>query len=73
VVLPTLTVNNVTVTEGNNAIANFIVTLSEPSQRLVEVRYSTEDNSASAGLDYEAISGNLVFNPGETSKAIASG
>ncbi|WPF87976.1 cellulase family glycosylhydrolase [Cyanobacterium aponinum AL20118] len=71
VVLPTLTVNNVTVTEGNNAIANFIVTLSEPSQKVVEVRYSTEDNSASAGLDYEAISGNLVFNPGETSKTIA--
>lgn len=36
----------------------------------ISVDYATEDGTAEAGLDYEASSGTLVFNPGETEKTI---
>lgn len=57
-----VTVNNVTV---GNTIAEFTVTLSEPSADEVTVEYATSDiGDAVAGVDYTATSDTLTFAPG---------
>ena len=48
----------------------FTVSLSEPSNREVAVSYATAPGTAAAGFDYQAVSGRLVFAPGETEAAI---
>ncbi len=70
--LPTLSIGNIAVTEGDvgTAIASFTVTLSAASDQPVTVTYATSDINAVAGSDYEAASGTLTFAPGETSKDI---
>jgi hypothetical protein len=76
--LPALSVNDVSVTEGNSGTtpATFTVTLSAPSGRPVTVQYATADGTAAAGgtgagsNDYQAASGTLTFNPGETAKTV---
>ena len=69
---PSLSVNDVTVTEGNGSSVNavFTVSLSSASGQSVSVDYATADGSAIAGTDYLAASGNLVFNPGQTTRTI---
>ena len=69
---PTLTVNDVTVAEGNSGSVNaiFTVTLSAPSGQTISVGHATADGTATAGLDYTAIGGNLVFNPGVTTRTL---
>jgi Calx-beta domain/SdrD B-like domain len=70
--LPSLTVNDVSVTEGNSGTtsATFTVTLSAVSGQTVTVDYATADGSATAGSDYVAGGGTLSFSPGQTSKTI---
>src|SRR5205085_11474240 len=70
--LPSLSINNATVTEGNsgNAHANFTVSLTAPSGRTVSVDYATADVTATAPADYTGTSGSLIFNPGETNKTV---
>jgi hypothetical protein len=65
-VLPTLAIDNVTVTEGNSetATATFTVTLSAASGQPVTVDFATADESAIAAQDYQATSGTLTFPPG---------
>ncbi|MBE9235079.1 hypothetical protein IQ227_03230 [Anabaena aphanizomenioides LEGE 00250] len=67
---PTISINDVTLTEGNSGTktANFAVTLSHPSTQTITVAYQTSDISATAGTDYIAQTGTITFNPGETSK-----
>ncbi len=55
--------------------ANFPVTLSKASSSPVTVAFATHDGTGAEGAvasngDYEATSGNLTFNPGETTKSI---
>ena len=71
--LPTITIDNVTVTEGDNGtkIANFNLTLSEVSQQIVSVNYATSDGTAKQLSDYIARSGTISFNPGQTQQKIA--
>lgn len=71
--LPSLTIDNVSLTEGNvgNSFATFTVSLSAPSGQTVSVAYTTEDVTAVAGSDYVTESGVLTFNPGQTSKTIS--
>jgi hypothetical protein len=73
--IPTLTIADASVTEGNSGTANalFTVTLSSASLQTVTVAYATEDDDATAGSDYIAASGTLVFAPGQTVKQIAVG
>ncbi len=73
VTLPGLSINDVTLTEGNSGstFANFTVNLSAPSTSSVTVNYATSNGSASASSDYGAASGTLTFSPGETSKPIS--
>src|SRR5215831_1915448 len=69
-VIPTLSINDVSVTEGNSGTTNavFTVTLSAVSSQSVTVHFATADNTATAGSDYVATSGTLTFNPGDTTK-----
>jgi hypothetical protein len=71
--LPSITINDVTVTEGNTATtsATFTVRLTTISNQPVTVIYSTADGTAIADSDYHAQSGTLTFAPGETTKIIA--
>lgn len=57
------------VLEGNETnVITFSLTLEEPTDVLVSVTVSTEDFTAKAGDDYEAITDQVVsFTPGETS------
>ncbi|RME23858.1 MAG: DNRLRE domain-containing protein [Candidatus Zixiibacteriota bacterium] len=65
---PALSVNDVTVTEGNTGTvtATFTVSLSEASGSVASVNYGTVDNSATAGSDYLATGGTLTFPAGTT-------
>ncbi|MEY2475791.1 MAG: large repetitive protein [Actinomycetota bacterium] len=67
---PTLSVNDVTVTEGNSGTTNatFTVTLSAASGNTVVVDYATTDGTASAPSDYTATGGSLTFTPGQTTR-----
>ncbi|PYS46814.1 MAG: hypothetical protein DMF68_17885, partial [Acidobacteria bacterium] len=70
---PSLSINDVTQLEGNSGTTNFnfIVTLSVASGQTVTVNYATADGTATvADNDYQAASGTLTFNPGETQKTI---
>ncbi|PYR91065.1 MAG: hypothetical protein DMF84_18525 [Acidobacteria bacterium] len=64
--LPTLTVGNATVVEGNSGSTNmtFTVTLSPQSGKSVTVNFATADGSALAPPDYTAQSGTLTYAPG---------
>jgi probable HAF family extracellular repeat protein len=70
--VPSLTIDNVSVQEGNSgtATAVFTVTLSPASSETVVVEYATTDGNAQAGSDYSASSGVLTFAPGESIKTI---
>jgi hypothetical protein len=71
--LPSLSVNNVTVTEANrvNKAATFTVSLSQPSSDTVTVAFATRNGSAVAPADYGARAGSLSFAPGVVSKRVS--
>ena len=52
----------------NGVSAVITVVRTNFTNNLVSVDYTTSDGTAVAGQDYQAASGNLVFQPGETSK-----
>ncbi|TAG83022.1 MAG: hypothetical protein EAZ21_02290 [Betaproteobacteria bacterium] len=70
--LPSLSINDVTVTEGNSATTNavFTVTLSAASGQTVAVNYATADGTATQPADYTSTSGTLTFTPGQTTRTI---
>jgi hypothetical protein len=72
VVLPTLSIGNVSANEGNSGTTpfTFAVTLSAPSASTVTVSFATADGTAIAGSDYTATSGTLTFNPGVTTQNV---
>jgi uncharacterized repeat protein (TIGR01451 family) len=69
---PGLAIADVSLIEPNLGIQNltFEVTLSAPSGLQVRVNYATADGTATSPADYHARSGQLVFNPGQTSQTI---
>jgi len=78
---PLVSINDVSVAEGNSGqtTVTLTVTLSGPQRTTVTLDYRTEDgndpvdqyrNATAASGDYIATSGTLTFAPGETSKTI---
>lgn len=71
--LPSLSISDATVTEGNTGykLIQFTVSLSEAMAKSVRVDYATQDAKAHAGVDYVAKTGSLIFAAGETTKTIS--
>ena len=69
---PGLSINNVTVVEGNAGSTNavFTVTLSPASSQTVTVDYSTSNGTAIDPADYQFVSGTLTFTSGQTTRTI---
>ena len=57
--------------EGKDASLDFAVTLNRAASHEVSVDYETADETATAGADYTAVSGTLVFTAGETAKTVS--
>jgi len=70
---PGISINDVTVIEGNSGTvnANFTVSLTASSLSTVTVNFATADNSATlANNDYVTKSGVVTFTPGQTSQSV---
>ena len=67
---PTLSINDVTLAEGNSGTTSFVftVSLAPTTNKQVNVDYATADGTATAGSDYQAASGTLTFRGGDTTK-----
>jgi hypothetical protein len=71
---PSLAISDVQITEGNSgtSMAEFMVSISEASGLPAQVDFSTFNGTASAGKDYTAASGTLIFPAMSTAPQIAS-
>jgi probable HAF family extracellular repeat protein len=69
---PRLSINDVTMLEGQSGTRLFVfsVSLSSSSSAPVTVNFTTANGTAKASEDYNATSGALTFAPGETTKTI---
>ena len=69
---PDIFINDVSRVEGDSGTANleFAVSLSGPTIVGIRVDYATADGTATAGSDYEARSGTLIFPPQTTEKTV---
>ena len=70
---PKISINNVSVVEGNAGTSNavFTVTLASASTQTISVDYATANGTATAGTNYTSVSGTLTFVPGQTSQTIS--
>lgn len=70
---PAMSINDVSVSEGNSGTTNavFTVSLSGTSGKGVSIDFTTSSGTATLGNDFASVSGTLTFSPGETSKTIA--
>ena len=70
---PGVSVNDVSVIEGNSGTTNatFTVSLSAAATANVTVRYATANGTATADSDYAARSGTVTFTPGQRSRTVA--
>ena len=72
--IPTITIGDVTVTEGNNGATpvavTFTLTLSNASQSTIQVTATTANGTAQAGVDYTAVTATIEFAPGVTSRPL---
>ena len=69
---PEIAIADAAVIEGNTGtnLLLFEVQLSRPSSEAVSVRFTTQDGTATAGGDYLATTGILIFLPGATNLTI---
>ncbi len=67
---PELSIGDAQAGEGDTL--EFVLVLSQASERAITVRYVTEDATATGGADYQGIErfGSVAFAPGETLKTI---
>ena len=68
---PGISVEDARVREAEGAALAFRVTLDAAQTSAVSVRYATSDGTATAGADYELVSGALRFEAGETAKTVS--
>ncbi len=71
--VPAVSINDITVAEGDSGISNatFTLTLSSASNQAVTVDYSTADGTATAGSDYVASAGQITFAPNQTAQTLS--
>ncbi|MEA3008532.1 MAG: uncharacterized protein QOJ91_224 [Sphingomonadales bacterium] len=71
--VPIASVGDASITEGDSGVSyvSFTISLSFAPTDTVTVDYATADGSAVAGSDYLAISGQVSFAAGETSKTVS--
>jgi hypothetical protein len=70
---PSISIGDVSVTEGDSGSVNavFTMSLSSSSSQTVSVTYSTANGTAAAGSDYTAVPPtSLSFAPGQTSRTV---
>ena len=71
---PTLTINDVTLSEGNAGAANFVFTVTLTSAQgsclPVTVSYATANGTATAGSDYTTTNGTLTFTAPHASNSV---
>ena len=69
---PELSINNVTVTEGDTGTttAGFSVTMSAASGQTVTVDFATVNGTATAPSDYASATGTVTFAPGTTTQPV---
>ena len=74
-VVPTVSVGDATVTEGDTARLPDVHRhpLSEPTTATVTVGYAVQAGTATAGEDYSDTSGSVTFFPGQTTKSLTVG
>src|SRR5882672_3423341 len=67
-----ISINDVSVVEGNSGTTNAVLTvsLSAATAQTVTVNYATANGTATAGADYISTNGTLTFLPGQTSQTI---
>ncbi len=67
-----LSIQNASVTEGNEGTKTmeFTLSLDKATESEVKVDFTTKDSSANAGSDYESKNGSVTFGVGETTKKI---
>jgi hypothetical protein len=70
---PCMSINDVTITEGDTGAlnANFAVSLTAPSLDPVLVNYSLTPGTAASGVDYQNVSGRLLIPAGQPSGTVA--
>ncbi|WP_322744332.1 Calx-beta domain-containing protein [Planktothrix mougeotii] len=66
-----MSITNATAQEGE--LLNFTVSLSEPSDEVVKVLYTTQEDTATPGEDYFDSTTTIEFQPGEQEKTITIG
>jgi hypothetical protein len=69
---PSVSINNVTITEGNSGSTNatFTVSLDSAADHDVVVHYSTANGTATAGSDYTDVSADVIIHQGDTTAQI---
>jgi len=69
IALPSISISDATLSEGDSGSvsATLTFTLSEASLNSVSVAYATADGTAFAAEDYQAATGTVTFDPGQTS------
>jgi hypothetical protein len=67
--MPTVSAAAIWAPEAGTAL-DFVVSLSAPSAQQVSVNYSNSNGTAANGSDYVALSGTLVFAPGQTMQVV---
>lgn len=69
---PTISINDVSVTEGNSGTkaATFTLTLSGPSVETIAVRAVTTPGTATAATDYSSLNLVIIFTPGTVTRTL---
>jgi hypothetical protein len=69
---PTISINDVSITEGNSGtkLATFTLTLSGPSVEAIAVRAVTTAGTATAASDYNSINLVVIFSPGSVTRTL---
>jgi hypothetical protein len=70
--MPTISISDLTVTEGTGSSTDaiFTVTLSAASGQTVSANFSMSDGTANNPTDYQGFTGTVTFPPGQTTKTI---